>query len=1402
MIDRRLRILEGLPIAAEGAGTPSDADATQRRSGSTETTVSALRGQPFVVLLGEPGIGKTTVIEAEAKTGGTRAVKVRELINDPPDDLADTLYIDALDEYRFGTADLDKADQLAKAIRASGALRWRLTCRSEDWQKEADIEAVKRTTGGAPITIAQLLPLDLTETLAVLVALGEPDPDGFVDRAFAMGASGLLESPLSLKLLRQSIIGDRPWPRTRFDLFDQATHALAHEDNKVHRRSRGRSSPSTILAASARASLFLLVTGGRAIWRSEGLPPAGDDRAFLSSHALGFDPQVIDDALGSSLFRGEGESFEPIHRTIAEFLGGRALAEAVIGTTTHAALPLSRAKALITGADGRAPTDLRGLYAWFAAHLARKDAVAQAHELVEADAVSVLVYGDAAAFTTATRRALLASLDQHDPYFRASEVGPIAVGGLAGEDLAADFHAALEHGDGTHRMMTVYEVLSAGQPVLSLRPLLRSIAIDPERPEWQRSRAVAAWLNGAVDANIARRALFDALAPEPPSGPREAIRAELLGGMTAEAVTIADIQSVVSDFARAPDDNTVMRLWGLRQGLVAHPRPELFDVPFDWVPRDGARRHSVDAEGLVDHALAAAIRADPAPDAARLWRWLANTREDKWSNLGEATRPAVAEWLATKSGRDVALFDAVLAADDPAEGPWMIGTYYASVVPNVSGGVIDRLLELADKAKPDRKQRLLAIAVSISRRYAVPEDAYWRLHAFLEARLRGGRRLLKELTLCTFESWRQQQFKRARKQRRVEAAARTSHLTLLRGISAGLAQGINKKALAWAAEVYFKPPENKGDTRSGLERLAAEVDEEVLIAILTGWRELTIQDVDGVDPVSLGKMELSGRRFYSEYAAIAGLERLRREDAPIVGSQLPLTLALVVLRTVWFTGSKDVREHLEAWAWERLNVDPEAGASALVAFWETVLTGGGANSSIWQRGAQPEGGAAAARAVTVMLERHPGMFVEPLRTLLAAAGKLLDRPSRSRLAAAALADPAVTGKQRAIWSLVAFAADPKGQQDRLTGHAEEDFLDLFDTISGTGLLDTQSLGDATERVALAAAVFAAISPLAQPYVEIGRGRGRQDHRLSDAANGMLKRLGAAAEPVAGDAIRALRTRIFAYPAWDAALRHAAEQQARTHRDQVYSPPEAASVAETLAGRAPVNAADLRAILVDEMRRFGRSLREDHESPWLDYWNTDGAGQPLDPKVENAARNTTLTKLKAALRPYGIATTLAEVQRRDGTRVDLYLAAHGGRNLPIEAKRHYHPDLWSTAEGQLQIYTTSEGATGLGMLLVFWFGADWTSTPRRTDGKKPKSAAELEDLLAADLPEDVRKTTDVIVLDVSRPGGGLSRTAFAAGNKLKAVQSAKAATTASTGIGLPSSAKNAARQRKAREGVRS
>ena len=104
------------------------------------------------------------------------------------------------------------------------------------------------------------------------------------------------------------------------------------------------------------------------------------------------------------LFKGAASSNRrtPVHRHVAEFLGGRYLARVI-----QNGLPARRVISLITGEDAVVVTELRGLSAWLAAHSG--DARA---DLIERDPIGVGLYGDIGGFTSEEKLALLESLQR------------------------------------------------------------------------------------------------------------------------------------------------------------------------------------------------------------------------------------------------------------------------------------------------------------------------------------------------------------------------------------------------------------------------------------------------------------------------------------------------------------------------------------------------------------------------------------------------------------------------------------------------------------------------------------------------------------------------------------------------------------------------------------------------------------------------------------------------------------------------------------------------------------------------------------------------------------------------------------------------------------------------------
>lgn len=147
--------------------------------------------------------------------------------------------------------------------------------------------------------------------------------------------------------------------------------------------------------------------------------------------------------------------------------------------------------------------------------------------------------------------------------------------------------------------------------------------------------------------------------------------------------------------------------------------------------------------------------------------------------------------------------------------------------------------------------------------------------------------------------------------------------------------------------------------------------------------------------------------------------------------------------------------------------------------------------------------------------------------------------------------------------------------------------------------------------------------------------------------------------------------------------------------------------EALAGGPPVNASDVRAIVVDELSRIHHEMQHDPLMPWQLFWSDDDDAVPSRPKIENKCRNVIGLLLQARLGHYGIVhSPVPEAQRAAETRVDLTCESVEGAALPIEMKRQQHRDLWVAAAGQLQGYMADLAAgaawesmwcSGLGLL---------------------------------------------------------------------------------------------------------
>ncbi len=246
----------------------------------------------------------------------------------------------------------------------------------------------------------------------------------------------------------------------------------------------------------------------------------------------------------------------------------------------------------------------------------------------------------------------------------------------------------------------------------------------------------------------------------------------------------------------------------------------------------------------------------------------------------------------------------------------------------------------------------------------------------------------------------------------------------------------------------------------------------------------------------------------------------------------------------------------------------------------------------------------------------------------------------------------------------------------------------------------------------------------------------------------IDRLSASNDPNAGKDLKSLI--VSSDPSWRSLLTHAAAEHARLMRDNLFISPSVSQLKAALAGGPPASPADLAAVVLEEIERYKSTLRTGSEMPWKRYWNTDHNGAAEKPQIENEDRDRLLELFRVRLEQYGVVASMPEARRGENTRADVLLLSHAGKNLPIEAKRHYNPELWTAAVEQLAGYAADEDAFGYGAYLVFWFGAEYRTPVRRDQKKPPASADELEAMLRSDLPSTLEGKISVIILDVSRP----------------------------------------------------
>lgn len=436
-----------------------------------------------VVVLGDAGMGKTTLLEGIGKEDGYKFVHARHLVrsNDKLKLLGDaTIFvIDALDELAV-QAEGDAVDAVLKSLEEAGSPNFILACRVADWRRATSTQAVADSYGVDPLELF-LEPILRHEARTLLSHdIGDERAEFVLAHFEKNGLEGLFGNPQTLKLIR-AVASNEDLPTSRAALFELSAKKMWAEHSQAKTNtSLSQLNESDALNAAGSVFASLILTGKRAVSR---LPESDVDVDDLpiAEISMGTPKGDILAVLASRLLTSNVESnpdrFSYTHRSVGEFLAARWLArKADTGRKRRRLLKLFHGHDLV-------PASLRGVHAWLA-----RDAQL-ASQIIAADPMGLVEYGDTDDLSDEQARALLKSLfvlGDRVPYYynfdKAHSLRGIAKPSLCSEikELIVSQSTPL-----SLRVMLLHSI-SGSRVATMLVETLKKLVLDPKVTDYER----------------------------------------------------------------------------------------------------------------------------------------------------------------------------------------------------------------------------------------------------------------------------------------------------------------------------------------------------------------------------------------------------------------------------------------------------------------------------------------------------------------------------------------------------------------------------------------------------------------------------------------------------------------------------------------------------------------------------------------------------------------------------------------------------------------------------------------------------------------------------------------------------------------------------------------------------
>lgn len=1296
---------------------------------------------PNIILLGDPGMGKTFTFEKAAVYEGAEYFTVRSFLRKRGRNCQDkTIYLDALDEFRSRGEDGKLIDKLVDVINECGCNRIRLSCRAADWLGGTDLVALKDAFIEDQFAVVSLEPLSKKEILWILEEKQFLHADAFILEAEKRNVNKLLSNPQTLLMLVE-VVTQGDWPKNKKELYEKCTNLLLKESNQEHGRlSIGKFQPDELISMAGMICAILLISNIQSLSL---LQAASEDDSPSYRRIDAAQSDKILACLTRRVFTHiDTESVSYIHRTIAEFLGAKWLAEEV----EKNGLPIKRLLSLI-GYEDHPASELKGLYAWLVTLLPLDYSY-----LIDNDPYGVLMYGDAASLAPSGRKKIMESLfllQKRDPWFRANNWSDNPLAALSGKDMIPIFKQILSSPEsGFHLRDIVLGALREGDIIPELTSELVYILSDSSAVLKEREDVVSVLLKTSEGTNSVSNIFKNNLIKEKNSS---SLRLFILEkAYTKCKFTPNDVANALYDMLSDSIDHGLGVAWKLAEKIPESELPLILDLFFekDFVDKsdDGMRNHN-SVSSVIEDMIHLGLSNNKNIPPCKVWHWLLSRNKNRYYSYSKAKH--VHEWLGNNRKFVFSLFNCALEDIESYESEiYFYNEFQDSTFHILSADdLISYILCLIPSIyleKSKSQSLILNLLVFLIFYRSKTESAILFLDELLrkvdlDAELE---EIIAGCNYCRIDDWRGKDYRRAL---RVKEEKNEQLRKLVEEVNQNLdliSQGTSRAYVGFFAYIYESDWEGIVVGKSFDERVTQIVNNDNLPKITQSFiKALFNINLPIFDEII--KNILANSYPFWWRGIIIGMN----EYVKMFGLLPDLSLSRLQSIFAITTCSPGSLVDKSIWYCEILEKYPDMVYSTYKIIAYELLNQNTEHNLIIDLLTKNDFFLRKRDFLLDLLVDFPKINDRYLQSIFISLIKDQERPENLISLSSNFITSSETDEGNYIlWVLLRFSFEIDGAKNTLSSLVRKNKKNIWVVISFLKManlsLSIKQIHDLIVTVSLQA-------PNADMPMNSGGWCGDQHPwDAADFVRSQINKLAANPTVEAASYLNKL-LKLSQMESYSSFLKHAIAQQHIMRISANYKQPSFSQTIKTLKNTYPANIADLHSLTIDHLQNLKKEILDGNTDKYKAFWRYDSYGRTESPGIEEICRDRLIDFLSPKV-PKGLHVE-PEGHMADDKRADIIILADGNMKLPLELKRDMHTDVWNACMTQLdRLYTRDPDASGYGIYVVFWFGDKrTTSLATPPDGiSKPNSASEMELQLRQLIPDAKRHYLDVVVIDVT------------------------------------------------------